>query len=462
MFSSRNTEDKDVRESRHSGYLPEVGAREGRGDVTTQCLVNLGVAMHEVGFASHEIEANVREAALSLGTAAQVFATPTALFMGLGPRGDQRTLLHRLEPAADDISGMADVLDIATAVCDEDFTPREANIKLEALARARTVPPSARANAVWILAFAMSSAGAAGLFGGGVAEVAMACGLSALVACIARLTTLGTATVLSECVLAMTSSFGASLAGILGWIAAPDIVTLSSIIIFLPGLSMTRGLADLARRDLAAGTARLMGAMTGFLSLGLGVALGHALTGGVTRLLDLPDLLAAATTPHWSLKVIATLVTPPALAVLLNARRSEVLAIGVGTVIASLGTQFGAALVGPHLGVGLGALALGVFANDWASRRRRPTATILVPGLILLVPGTMGLRSLELLMSAQTVDGMTIAFETVWVSAALVAGLIVANSVNPPKRAAPRHSPLLRSLSVTGREPVLVGPRHGS
>jgi uncharacterized membrane protein YjjB (DUF3815 family) len=65
----------------------------------------------------------------------------------------------------------------------------------------------------------------------------------------------------------------------------------------------------------------------------------------------------------------------------------------------------------------------------------------LVPGLILLVPGTMGLRSLELLMSAQTVDGITIAFETIWVSAALVAGLVVANAVNPPSRTT-RRAPL--------------------
>ena len=438
MFSPIQTEDPVSRETRHLGDDSTSRSAEALEHATTHCLVRLGIAMHEVGFASHEIESSVREAARALETAAEVFATPTALFIGVGPQGAQRTLLHRLEPANDDISGMADVLDIARAICAGAVAPREAEAQLDALTRARAIPPSHQAHVEWIFAFAISSGGAAALFGGGGAEVGMALALSTLIACIARLTSIGAAPVLGECVIAMTSSFGASLAGSLGWISAPDIVALASIIVFLPGLAMTRGLADLARRDLAAGTARLMGALTGFLSLGLGVALGHALTRGAVDVLALPDLPLAPPATHWSLKVIASLVTPPALAVLLNARRREVLAIGVGTVIASLGTEFGAALMGPNLGVGLGALALGLFANAWASRRRRPTATILVPGLILLVPGTMGLRSLELLMSAKTVDGISIAFETLWISAALVAGLVVANALNPPPRATRR------------------------
>ena len=465
MFSTIQTEEYALRKTRKTAPALDIRHRESPKEATTSCLVRLGVAMHEVGFASHEIESNVRDAAAALGTTAEVFATPTALFMGLGPQGAQRTLLHRLEPADDDISGMADLLDISTGICSGKLTPQQADLRLEEFRHARTKPPSRRAHAIWIVAFALSSAGAAALFGGGIAEVCVASALSTLVACIARLTPIGTAPVLSECVIAMTCSFGASLAGSFGWISAPDIVTLSSIIIFLPGLSMTRALADLARRDLAAGTARLMGALTGFLSLGLGVALGHALTRGTVDLLGLPDAVATAPATHWSLKVLASLVTPPALAVLLNARRREVLAIGVGTLIASLGTQFGAALVGPNLGVGLGALALGVFANQWASRRSRPTATILVPGLILLVPGTMGLRSLELLMSAQTVDGITIAFETIWVSAALVAGLVVANAVNPPSRVT-RRAPLFvdDSRDAAGhaaRRPAPLTP-HGA
>lgn len=453
MFFADISEAKEVRNGRIVASFQRALDRHASRDAVTECLVDLGVAMHEVGFASHEIEACVVETATSLGTMAEVFATPTALFMGVGPRGDQRTLLHRLEPANDDLSGMADVLDIAAGICERHLSPTAASEQLHRLAQNRTIAPTRREHAVWIAAFALSSAGAAALFGGGFSEVLVACGLALLIACVARLSELGTTPVLGECVVAMTASVGASLAGSFGWVSAPDIVTLSSLIIFLPGLAMTRGLADLARRDLAAGTARLMGALTSFLSLGLGVALGQAISRGAVGLLTLPVPVASAPTSQWVLKAAAILVTPPALAILLHARRREVLAIGVGTLIASLGTQFGAALVGPNLGVGLGALALGIFANGWANRMRRPTATILVPGLILLVPGTMGLRSLELLMRAQTVDGMAIAFETLWVSVSLVAGLVVANAVHPPRRVArPTHA-------RSGRVPPSQVPR---
>ena len=68
-------------------------------------------------------------------------------------------------------------------------------------------------------------------------------------------------------------------------------------------------------------------------------------------------------------------------------------------------------------------------------------------------------------MSAQTVDGITIAFETIWVSAALVAGLVVANAVNPPSRVT-RRAPLFvdDSRDAAGhaaRRPAPLTP-HGA
>ena len=432
MFFDQSSEPQVARDARFLAEAVPGDPAPASPEVLQACLVELGMVMHEVGFASHEIEGHAARVANVFGTDAEVFATPTALFLGVGPREDQRTLLLRLEPADDDLDGMGRVLEAVRGVEQGDVSPAGLLARIRSVRSHRARPTRVSERVAWLLAFAVSCGGAAALLGGGARDAIATVALSLVAAVASQALPSPWTPALRYCLVAAISAMGASMAGRLGWIDAPDVVTLSAIIIFLPGLSLTRALADLARRDLAAGTARLMGALTTFLALGLGLAVGHAVTEGLGALANLPIPAASEViTPTW-LKVLAAIITPPALAIILHAPWRHVPAIAVGTLLASLGTQGGSSLLGPHLGVGLGTLALGLFANVWArGRPRRHPATVLVPGLILLVPGTMGLQSLELLMSAQTVDGIHIAFETVWTAGALVAGLLVANAIAP-------------------------------
>jgi uncharacterized membrane protein YjjB (DUF3815 family) len=58
----------------------------------------------------------------------------------------------------------------------------------------------------------------------------------------------------------------------------------------------------------------------------------------------------------------------------------------------------------------------------------------LSPALLLLVPGSVGFRSLALLLDRQVVNGIEAAFRTVIMFAALVAGLQVAGIAVPAQR----------------------------
>jgi uncharacterized membrane protein YjjB (DUF3815 family) len=54
---------------------------------------------------------------------------------------------------------------------------------------------------------------------------------------------------------------------------------------------------------------------------------------------------------------------------------------------------------------------------------------------MLLVPGSLGFRSLVALMDDNVVSGIETAFTTTLVAAALVAGLLAANLLLPSRRA---------------------------
>ena len=91
-------------------------------------------------------------------------------------------------------------------------------------------------------------------------------------------------------------------------------------------------------------------------------------------------------------------------------------------------------LLGPRVGPGIGAFVLAVFSNAQARTRDLPASVTLVPGVLLLVPGAIGFRSMQALSQSQTLDGLSALVEMMVVAAALVGGLLAANAVFPPRR----------------------------
>jgi uncharacterized membrane protein YjjB (DUF3815 family) len=82
----------------------------------------------------------------------------------------------------------------------------------------------------------------------------------------------------------------------------------------------------------------------------------------------------------------------------------------------------------------LGALAVGVVGNAYARTADRPALVAITPGLLVLVPGSLGYRSLTSFLEQGVVEGMDGAFRTGFVAISLVCGLLAANLVLPPRR----------------------------
>ena len=82
----------------------------------------------------------------------------------------------------------------------------------------------------------------------------------------------------------------------------------------------------------------------------------------------------------------------------------------------------------------LGALAVGVVSNAYARWIDRPASVAQIPGILILVPGSVGYRSLTALLDRQTIEGIDLAFTMTLVATSLVGGLLAANVILPPKR----------------------------
>jgi uncharacterized membrane protein YjjB (DUF3815 family) len=82
----------------------------------------------------------------------------------------------------------------------------------------------------------------------------------------------------------------------------------------------------------------------------------------------------------------------------------------------------------------VGSFAAAIASNAIARVLDRPVSITLVPALLLLVPGSVGFRSLASLVDRQTVSGIETAFRMVLMLSALVVGMFGAQAIAPSRR----------------------------
>jgi len=393
-------------------------------------ILKLGRGLHAYGYPAHRLEDALASVAQRLGIQGHFFSMPTALFASFEDANGQRTYQIRVEPGGVDLEKLARLDETAGEVAAGRLPPGEGAARLDAITAAE--PRYGRLATV--LAFAVASGAASRFFGAGPNEVtvASAIGLSTglLAAAAGRVPGLGR---VFEPLAAAVAAFVATAAARHFPPVSFFVATVAGLIVLVPGFPLTVALTELATRNLVSGTARLMGAAGTFLTMGFGVAFGTTLG---TRLFGSVASSASPTLPGWTLYA-ALLVAPLGFAILLKAHPREIPWIAASGALGFFGARFGALPLGPEIGAFLGAVAVSAFGNLYARLLRRPAAVTIVPGLLLLVPGSVGFRSFSLLIEEQTVVGIETAFSMMLVAISLAIGLLFGNVLVPPRRLGP-------------------------
>jgi uncharacterized membrane protein YjjP (DUF1212 family) len=402
--------------------------RRGVDTSSIAFVLALGRALHRYGTPAYRLEEGLRRVCDRLALDAEVFTTPTAIIMSFGPATDLRTRMLRVDGGELDMGKLAQLDALGDEVVAHRVTAADGVRRVEAIVAA----PPRFGRAVSTAAAALTAASVAVFFGGTLADLALAGAIGLLLGLLSQFVARSTeqARVL-ELVAAAFASFTSSIAASL-WHVTPSLVTVASLIIWLPGLSLTVAIAELATRNLIAGTARLMQAVIVLLELVVGVALGEQLA---SALVDVPQVTPVAL-PAWA-PWVALVVASAALAVVVQAGPRQVGWIVAACVIGYIGTRVGSAWLGGPLGmmgVLFGALLLGVGSNAYARWLDRPAQVVQTPAVFLLVPGSMGFRGMESLLDRDTLTGVETVFAMFVVALALVAGLLIANAVVSPRR----------------------------
>lgn len=404
------------------------GREETQGlppDPPAELLIGFARAGHDAGYPTADLEERVLALAGSFGlVGTEVSATPTLVEVSLGPLPRQRSYSLRVRPAAVDLDAIARLDGLVQDALD-------GRLGLDdALAALRDVEgrPLRRPWPVVLAAYAVAGTALTPLLGGGWREGAAA-GVVGLVVGAIALSTQRTARAepMSAPIAAVAASFCAALLVELGFDASPDVVTLAALVTLLPGMTLTIGMRELSTQQLQSGVANTASALVQLFGLAFGVAVGRSIAstwfGGTG--------FDAPTPASLGVQLGGALLAAVAFTVTLRARTRDVAVMAAATCLAVAANEVGASLFGDGAAVFVAAVVVGLTGGLVGTALRRSALVFIVPGVLMLVPGSAGFNSVLQLLSDQTVSGITAAFDTFVTAMSIAYGLMVATVLVP-------------------------------
>ncbi|KAI9337375.1 hypothetical protein DFJ73DRAFT_849207 [Zopfochytrium polystomum] len=211
-------------------------------------------------------------------------------------------------------------------------------------------------------------------------------------------------------------------------------VVLASVSVLLPGLSLTIAIIELSTRNMISGTVRLFSAIFTATLIGFGMTIG-----GSFVFWKVQDTVACnAESPFWSF----LLFWPLAMAVNLSFKAHPkqwipmMIAAGAGWVAYELLNQTSQFRANTTAVTAICAMIIGLCGNLYARITHDVAVAPILAGILLQVPGSLGVRSSLTFFqnSSNIVDGIQFTFNMLAIGMSLAIGLFVATFVVWPIR----------------------------
>lgn len=406
-------------------------------DERVRFITELARRLHLVGVSASRLEGAIRSVALSIGVRVEIWSTPTGLLLSLSDaarsNATQETRVLRLEPGDIQLGALAKLDAIAERVVAGAMSLEEASAAMQALDQ----PTTTKQQLMTVGAFGLAAAAVAGLLRTAWIDVSVAAVIGLLIGWLAILSS--TRPHLAAAFEAVAALVATALATAFAHFVAPlslQTVIVAALIVLMPGLSLTTAVSELASNQLVTGTTRFAGAMTVLLKLTFGsVAASQLMLAiGWTPMPGTPEAL-----PRW-VELIAMVAAAASFAVLFRASRRDIPLVMGAAILGYVLTRLGSGWLGPVASgtfagsVFFASLVMAALANVYGRWKQRPGQLVRVPGIMLLVPGSVGFRALSFVMERDYTLGFDTLVAVLSAILALVAGLLFGSLLVPPRR----------------------------
>ncbi|MBN8727292.1 MAG: threonine/serine exporter family protein [Xanthomonadales bacterium] len=396
-------------------------------------LVELARRLHEYGTAAPRLEDVVNRVSQRLGLGCNVLSTPTSIVMSFTDpaREDDAaeiTQVVRAPPGEVNLKRLCQVDEIGDQVVSGTLDLAAGRRRLREFGQSGRGPAW---YALTVASYGVSAGSIAAIFHTGWPGVWSATLIGLLIGLIS-IAAIGRPNIAAalEALSALVATFVATAIAVHVTPLAVRSVVIASLIVLMPGMTLTTAVRELSSQHLVSGTARTMGAFATLLKLAFGTVLATQLCG---LLGWVPSASPADLVPAW-IEWIAVPAGALAFAVLFGSPLRYVGVVVAAVTTGFLCAQLGGIYVSSSFGVFIGGLVIGAGSNVFARVMRRPGALVREPGIILLVPGSVGFRSLSLVFERDVMLGLDTAIVVVTLLVAIVAGLLFGDLLVPPRR----------------------------
>jgi uncharacterized membrane protein YjjP (DUF1212 family) len=416
--------------------VPPSVARRAPFDERVGFLAELGRRLHICGVSANRLEGAILSVAGALGVTCQVWSTPTGLLLSVGdadtPQAPQQTRVLRLEPGNTDLSALVTLDELAEDVSHGRLGLSDAWRQMLALDKPRT----RRQRVVMVLSFGLASCAVAGLLRTGWLDVVLAGTLGLLMGWMSLLSfTRPNFAAAFEAVAAMVATLAATA---FAHFVAPlslQTVVVAALIVLMPGLTLTTAVTELATQQLVSGTTRFAGAVMTLLKL----TFGGVVAAQLTRALGWTPTLSTVHDLPLLVEMVSIVAASYSFALLFRTAKRDIplvmLAASVGYVITRLtGDVLSPASGTFAAGVFVSSLATAGLANFYGRWHGRPGTLVRVPGIMLLVPGSVSFRAIGFVMERDYAVGVDTLIAVVSALVAIVAGTLFGSLLVPPRR----------------------------
>lgn len=390
-------------------------------------LIKIAKAIAEAGAPAHRLESYMQVLLDKFQLDGCFFAMPTAVLASIGEGDLQRSYMVRTESSDINLSTLQRINEVFNALEADEMDIDDALIKIHEI----TQHPHDFPVGLMVLSFGLVSGGFATLFAGSWMDT--------MVAFVLGLITGGISLYGAKMkhVNQLLSPLAAMVAGFLAVTFSVKVhpidhflVSLAGLIILVPGLGITLAIRELSTGHLVSGSSRMAGAITTLFLLSFGLALGFLISQNV---FGDTNVEKGPVIPEW-ISYIALVVASLSFTILFKSRVKDTFWIFLSITLAYVGSQLVGLWVEQPFQSLVAVMLVSVMGNLYSRISNNPASLMHIPGIILLVPGSMGFNSLSALYTNDTITGVQAAFEAMLVAVAISIGLLVGNLIIPPKK----------------------------
>lgn len=384
-------------------------------------IVQLGKALHTYGVPSYKSQIYLSEIAKKKGIRGSFMDTPTWINYAFFEE-DDHTYNHVecVPPGELNLGALSRIVEITNNVLNNDLTFVEAKEEIERIKTERL----GYSKIIVLIAYMASASAFSVILDASWASAAMAAFNGAIVYGITLLSHK------SRYIKTILESLVSFLATILTVLVAQHVAQinismtiLASIIVFIPGLSITTALEEITSRSLVSGTAKLFDALVSLFKQFFGVVLGLMV---MSQFLDIVPNEVVRDIPAWIDYIAVALLAMSLLPVFKV--RSKDLIFGVIAGFASYYTTVLMGFSGLMISIFVGTIVAVMVSKIFSRITKSPELVFLVPGIIMLVPGSKAFIGLSSILMEAAPGSANTGEQILYIFMGIIGGLIFSGS----------------------------------